>query len=55
MFGESLKRPDSPDEVRGLFLSGDPIMIGWVDVDGNGVIDLNDFNQVRKNLGRHLP
>jgi hypothetical protein len=34
--------------------TGDPSMIGWADLDGNGVVDLNDFNGVRKNLGRHL-
>ena len=35
--------------------TGDPLMIGWVDLDGNGVDDLNDYNAVRKHIGKHLP
>jgi hypothetical protein len=41
--------------VRNAILkTGDPSMIGWVDVDGNGVIDTNDLTAVRKRLGTHL-
>ncbi len=34
---------------------GDPSMIGWADLDGNGVVDLNDYNAVRQNIGKRLP
>jgi len=34
--------------------TGDPSMIGWADLDGNGVVDINDYNAVRKNIGQHL-
>ncbi len=34
--------------------TGDPSMIGWADLDGNGVVDINDYNAVRKNIGKHL-
>jgi hypothetical protein len=34
---------------------GDPLMIGWVDLDGNGVIDTKVFTAVRSKLGSHLP
>jgi hypothetical protein len=34
--------------------TGDPSMLGWADVDGNGVVDLNDFMAVRKRLGTHF-
>jgi predicted outer membrane repeat protein len=41
--------------VRNAILkTGDPLMIGWVDVDGNGVIDMNDLTAARKRLGTHL-
>jgi hypothetical protein len=30
-------------------------MIGWADIDGDGVVDLNDFIAARKKLGSHLP
>jgi hypothetical protein len=30
-------------------------MIGWIDLDGTVVIDLDDFIQTRKTLGRPLP
>jgi hypothetical protein len=54
--GDSVVNSQDLVLVRNAILgTGDPLMIGWVDVDGNGVIDLDDFNQVRKNLGRHLP
>ena len=32
--------------------TGDPLMIGWVDVDGNGVIDMNDLTAVRQQAGQ---
>jgi hypothetical protein len=35
--------------------TGDPSMIGWVDLDGSGTVNLNDFNLVRKRLGTRLP
>jgi dockerin type I repeat protein len=34
---------------------GDPLMIGWVDVDGDGSIGMNDYLVARKKLGSHLP
>jgi hypothetical protein len=33
---------------------GDPSLIGWVDVDGDGAVDSNDFNAVRKRVGSRL-
>jgi hypothetical protein len=33
---------------------GDPSLIGWSDVDGDGVVDINDFNAVRKRVGSRL-
>ena len=35
--------------------TGDPSMIGWADLDGDGVVDINDYNAVRLNIGKHLP
>jgi len=34
--------------------TGDPIMLGWADIDGSGVVDINDYTAVRKNIGKHL-
>jgi hypothetical protein len=34
--------------------TGDPLMIGWADVDGNGVLDVNDYIAARKRLGSRL-
>jgi len=39
------------NEIQG---TGDPSMIGWADLDGNGIVDINDYNAVRKNIGKHL-
>jgi len=39
------------NEIQG---TGDPSMIGWADLDGNGIVDINDYNAVRKNVGKHL-
>jgi hypothetical protein len=42
--------------IRNAILkTGDPLMIGWADVDGNGVVDVNDYIAARKKLGSHLP
>ena len=35
--------------------TGDPLMIGWVDLDGNGVVDIKDFTAARSKLGSRLP
>jgi Dockerin type I domain len=35
--------------------TGDPLMIGWADVDGNGVVNVNDYIAARKKLGSRLP
>ena len=40
------------NQMQGM---GDPSMIGWADLDGNGVVDLNDYNAVRQNIGKRLP
>jgi hypothetical protein len=32
--------------------TGDPSLIGWADVDGDGMVDINDSNAVRKRVGR---
>jgi hypothetical protein len=34
--------------------TGDPSMIGWADIDGDGVPNVNDLSFVRKRLGTHL-
>jgi hypothetical protein len=34
--------------------TGDPSQIGWADLDGNGKVDINDYNAVRKWIGKHL-
>ena len=34
--------------------TGDPLMIGWADIDGSGVVDLNDYTAVRKRIGKRL-
>ena len=39
---------------NGIQGTGDPSMIGWADLDGNGIVDINDYNAVRKNVGKHL-
>ncbi len=31
---------------------GDPLMIGWCDLDGNGAVDMTDFSLARKRRGR---
>jgi hypothetical protein len=54
--GDGVVNSQDPVLVRNAILgTGDPSMIGWIDLDGSGVIDLDDFIQTRKNLGRHLP
>ena len=35
--------------------TGDPLIISWVDLDGNGVIDIKDFIAARSKLGSRLP
>ena len=35
--------------------TGDPLMIGWIDLDGDGVIDMKDFTAARSKLGNRLP
>jgi hypothetical protein len=35
--------------------TGDPLMIGWADIDGDGVVGLNDYLAARKKLGSRLP
>jgi len=39
------------NEMQG---TGDPTLIGWANLDGNGVVDINDYNAVRKWVGKHL-
>jgi hypothetical protein len=34
---------------------GDPSLVGWADVNGDGALDLNDFKAVRGRLGTRLP
>jgi hypothetical protein len=34
--------------------TGDPSLIGWADVDGDGQVDVNEFNAVRKRAGTRL-
>ena len=34
--------------------TGDPLMIGWCDLDGNGFVNVTDFSAARKRLGSHL-
>jgi hypothetical protein len=34
---------------------GDPLMIGWFDVDGSGKVDTLDYTAARKKLGSDLP
>ena len=34
--------------------TGDPIMIGWADIDGDGVVNLTDYSLVRKRPGKRL-
>lgn len=42
--------------VRNAMLKfGDPSMIVWADLDGSGVVDLSDYDLVRRNIGKHLP
>jgi hypothetical protein len=41
--------------IRNAILkTGDPLMIGWCDLDGNGAVDMTDFSLARKRLGTHL-
>ncbi len=41
--------------VRNAILEiGDPLMIGWADFDGNGVVNTNDFTAARRKLGSRL-
>ena len=41
--------------IRNAILKiGDPLMIGWADFDGNGVVDMNDFTVARRKLGSRL-
>ncbi|MDB5348932.1 MAG: repeat-associated core domain protein [Planctomycetota bacterium] len=35
--------------------TGDPAMAIWADMDGNGIVDINDYNAVRKKVGTRLP
>jgi hypothetical protein len=34
--------------------TGDPSMMGWADVNGHGVVDINDVNAVRIRVGTLL-
>jgi hypothetical protein len=40
------------NEMQG---TGDPTLMGWADLDGDGTVDINDYNAVRRNLGKRLP
>jgi hypothetical protein len=40
--------------IRNAIQQGDPLMIGWCDLDGNGVVNTTDFSAARKRLGTHL-
>jgi hypothetical protein len=41
--------------IRNAILkTGDPLMIGWCDLDGNGAVDMTDFSLARKRLGTRL-
>jgi hypothetical protein len=31
--------------------TGDTSLISWTDVDGDGVVDINDYNATRKRVG----
>jgi hypothetical protein len=35
--------------------TGDPLMNGWADMDGNGLLNVSDYSAARKKLGSHLP
>jgi hypothetical protein len=35
--------------------TGDPLMIGWADIDGDGRVVLSDYLAARKKLGSRLP
>jgi hypothetical protein len=41
--------------VRDHLQSSGGAYLGWADVDGNGVVDLTDMNDVRKRIGKVLP
>jgi hypothetical protein len=42
--------------IRNAILkTGDPLMIGWADVNGDGFVLVNDYTTARKRLGSHLP
>jgi hypothetical protein len=48
---------DSRDMVlirNAIQKTGDPLMIGWADLDGDGVVGLNDYLAARKKLGSRL-
>jgi hypothetical protein len=38
-----------------ILKTGDPLLIGWADIDGDGVVNVNDYIAARKKLGSHLP
>jgi hypothetical protein len=33
---------------------GDPAFAIWADVDGNGIVDINDYKAAQKRVGRKL-
>jgi hypothetical protein len=39
------------DAMRG---TADPSLVGWPDLDGDGVVDINDYNASRKRVGTRL-
>jgi Dockerin type I domain len=40
------------NEMQG---TGDASQIGWADLDGNGTVNINDYNAVRRNVSKHMP
>jgi hypothetical protein len=42
--------------IRNTFQNpGNPLMIGWCDLDGDGAVTMIDMTMARKKLGSHLP
>ena len=37
--------------IKGI---GDPTQLGWADFDGNNKVTLDDYDLIRKRIGRHL-
>jgi hypothetical protein len=35
--------------------TGDPVMLGWADLDGNGFVEILDYTLARQKLGTRLP